>query len=237
MVQKKGSIQEYKHRILIMKSKRRLLHCIWILGLLLITNSSFGKKVTTKEFLEEHNNGNQSFIESFDKLLEEIKPKEDILNEKIKSELNDEQPLILIEGEKSFPSPCNLHKFNLDGGKYTLELISLGKMAGFKKTIMLPLIKVYNKHGKLIENIIATKYETRAPTGRLPFHIYSLWELNIDTDDVYFIQIASDNSSTDDIDLILQTGVGAVGIISNSLLNGYPVKKSPFGKYKMILNK
>ena len=146
-----------------MKVKNRFLSFLSISGFLLMASSSFGQKLTTKEFMEKFN-FNQCFTGTFDKLIEEINPKGNSLNEKIKSDLNNKQPLIMIEGERAYPSPCNLHKFELKSGKYSLELISLGNMAGLKKTIMIPLIKVYSKQGELTENIKVAKYETRSPT-------------------------------------------------------------------------
>lgn len=234
----------------IMKVKNRFLFFFSIMGFLLMTISSPGQKVTTKDFLEEFSS-NQCFTGTFDQLLEAINPEENSLNKKVKSVLNNKQPLIMVEGERAFPSPCNVHKFGLERGKYSLEFISLGNMAGFKKTIMIPCIKVYNKNGELIDNSRADKYETRSPTNTLPFHIYSLWEFKIDENDFYYIQITSDNSS--DSNLILDetseqafisggttTGspiVAGASLITTMLLKGYPVKRSPFGKYKMILKK
>lgn len=233
-----------------MKVKNRFLYLISVMGFFLITNSSFGQKVTTQEFLEKFNI-NQYFTGTFDKLLKEINPKESSLDKIIKSELDNKQPIIMIEDESTFPSPCNLHKFDLESGKYSLELTSLGNMAGFKKTIMIPLIKVYNKHGDLLENIKAEKYETRSPTSTLPFHIYSFWEFEIDNKDFYYIQVISENSSSTNLTLedtsgqavtsagaAITTGapiVTGAGALTSMLLKGYPVKRSPFGKYKIIL--
>ncbi len=233
-----------------MKLEKPLLSILGILGLLLMTSSSFGQKVTTQEFLDKVD-VNQCFTKTFDELLEGVNPQKDYLNKKIKSKLDNKQPLVLIEGEPTFPSPCNLHKFDLEDGKYSLELISLGNMAGFKKTIMIPLIKVYDKNGRIVENCRAAKYETRSPTGTLPFHIYSLWEFDIENNGLYYIQVTSDNSSDSNLALdevseqpVISAGtaissgspiVTGAGIVTTMLLKGYPVKRSPYGKYKIIL--
>ncbi|SFF35864.1 hypothetical protein [Sunxiuqinia elliptica] len=221
-----------------------------IIGLFLTTNSSFGQKVTTQDFLEEFNI-NQCFTGSFDNLIEQINPNENSLNKKIKSKLDDKLPIVILEEETPFPSPCNLHKFNLEHGIFSLELISLGNMGGFKKTIMLPVVKVYDENGELLDSLKVQKYETRSPSSILPFHIYSLWEFKIDQNGYYYIQVTSENSSSDDLSLdasneqvaiaaSASTTPGApivvgAGAITSMLLKGYPVKRSPFGKYRIIL--
>lgn len=217
--------------------QKRLLHCTLMVILFVTANISFGQKVTTEEFLEEHENS-ESLISSFDSLLLNLEPEENKINKKIKSELDKNLPLILVKDEKSFPAPCNLHKFDLDAGKFSLEFISLGDMMGFKKTIMFPIIKVYNKEGELVDGVKVLSYGTRSPTGSLPFHVYTLWEFNIEAKGEYYIQVASDNSSADGVRLHVSNGYAiatGAGLAAKNLLKGYPVKRSPYGKYKMTL--
>ncbi len=233
-----------------MNFSNKLYYPLIITFFFLQMNNVFSQKITTEEFLKKHVQDNCT-KESIDTLIRIIRPVECSLNKKIKADLNKKQSVILFNNK--FPSPCNLHTIKLGKGNYYIELISLGNMAGFKKTIMLPLVKILSQQVGEDNDILVSTYEVRSPTSTLPFHIYTKWEFEIKKTGFYHIQINSDNSSNSNLKLghttdsstvytniSVSTGspiVTSTGIITSMLLHDYPVKRSPYGKYRMKIFK
>ena len=223
-----------------MKLKQKgLFFIVFIISLLIpATTTVYGKKITTSEFIMN----NQATITGFDEALKAVKPKNIVLAKTVKGKLDEKDNLLLISmGETNFPACYEIYSFaNSEAGKLQIEVLSMGDMMGFTKTIMFPLIKVYDKDYNEI-NPVVLKYETRSPTAFNPFHVYCLWEIELNQAGEYYLLIASDNSTETGTGLYVSTGYamstqGIIGgLTAKGLLKGYPVQRSPYGEFRLTL--
>ncbi|MFC2151937.1 hypothetical protein ACFLSE_05360 [Bacteroidota bacterium] len=209
-----------------------------LFALVIIANFSIAQKVTTEEFLNEKPLENLTVHKTFDNILSAATPIETKLGKQIKGAVNDKSPVMLVAGEKEFPTPYVVHKITNIKERITVELYSLGDMAGFKKVIMFPIIFIYNENGVLMEQTKLNLYESRAPTGKYPYHIFASWIVDVPQPGNYYLIIAADNSSTDEVGLYASTGyenASGVSKAGKGWLTNYSCKRSTYGKYRLTV--
>ena len=153
-----------------------------------------------------------------------------LIGEKTDLSLTKADPVIEIPNPKYY-SPYDCLAVDVEAGIYEIELISLGNMFGFKKSIMVPLIAVINKEGEEVK-INPTVYEVRKNTFLLPVHLYSKWELNVIEKQKIYLIIYADMSSTDNI---MASAMGMFGVIPFNLT--LPLNRSAFAKYSLTIQK
>jgi hypothetical protein len=147
---------------------------------------------------------------------------------KIKEKLTAKGPHINIDFTQGHRVPFGLFKLKGKRNPLTVDIISLGNMIGFKKTMMFPLIMALDGEGKEVIGESAL-YDTREPAENLPMHIAASWKFT-DAGNIEYIIVYPDMVSAKDTSL--QTGSNK-GIVVNALLSKMRVKKDAYARYHM----
>lgn len=152
------------------------------------------------------------------------------IGETRKEKLTSKDPHINFDFTQGQRLPYGLFQLKEKRDSFNVEIISLGNMIGFKKTMMFPLILALDGEGKEIvgESIL---YETRKPTGNLPMHLAASWKFTA-AEKLEYILIYPDMISSKDT--TLQTGSNQ-GIVVNALLKRMRVKKDAYARFHITI--
>jgi hypothetical protein len=213
------------------KILKKSIRFIFLFGFISLNASLYSQKITTEEFLKEHQIDSLAPVTSFDKIIK-LYPSKKLIESDI-SYLKETDSVIILQGEKKYPTIGNLFEIETDKD-ITFSIISFGKV-GFKKTVVFPAIRIFDKNGGQIKDINIITYELKSPLVR-NFHHYSEWKIKIQEKGKYYILIAADNSSIEG---------GAINCIGGYAYGGYlhsvsmvaGVNRGAFGRFKIDLLK
>lgn len=141
----------------------------------------------------------------------------------------DESDYVYMNREPEYYSPFDCYSIELNAGEFVIELRSLGNMFGFSKSIMIPVITVFDEQGNIINTTIKS-YEVRSNNMKYPVHIYTLQGFVITEAQKVFIMVNADISSED---RVVSSGYGMMGVIPYQVT--IPLNRSPYAKYEITV--
>ena len=147
-----------------------------------------------------------------------------VVDDEKRAEL-DQTDSVLAVSSPGYYTPYDSYSIELEPGSYELEVISLGNMLGFNKSIMVPMIALLDENGKQISSK-ATVYEVRRNNMTLPIHIYSKWAFTSEKKQKAYVVVHADMSSTDKV---VANGMGVFGAVPFNLT--LPFSRSAYAKY------
>lgn len=148
----------------------------------------------------------------------------------VKGKLTEKDPHITADFTQGERLPFGFFKLSDIQGPFSVEIISLGNMIGFKKTMMFPLIMAFDAEGKEVFGE-STAYENRDPDNKYPMHVFASWTFD-PGDAAEYLLIYPDMVSAEDTKL--KTGSNK-GIVTNAILRAIKVKKDAYARYHITL--
>ncbi len=150
------------------------------------------------------------------------------------SALSESHPVIRLGKSNPFRSNFKLYRFHgAENEVYTIEVISTCDSIHVDKNILYPLFILIDKEGNVIKQNKMALYETISSNLSTAFSIYGYQDIYTEQNGEYYLMVASDNSAN--------TGNTISTVYREPMLKyklqGINGKRSPWGRYRIIVRK